>query len=48
MSREDQAKVLCAGGSLFRKLQVEPGLLILAFVLRAISERAFRQSLLMS
>jgi putative tricarboxylic transport membrane protein len=35
-------------GYFFRKLQFEPGPLILAFVLGSISERAFRQSLLMS
>ncbi|HSR12089.1 MAG TPA: tripartite tricarboxylate transporter permease, partial [Thermodesulfobacteriota bacterium] len=35
-------------GYLFRKLHFEPGPLILAFVLGTISERAFRQSLLMS
>jgi putative tricarboxylic transport membrane protein len=35
-------------GYFFRKLEFEPGPLILAFVLGAISERAFRQSLLMS
>jgi putative tricarboxylic transport membrane protein len=35
-------------GYFFRKLEFEPGPLILAFVLGAISERTFRQSLLMS
>ena len=35
-------------GYFFRKLQFEPGPLILAFVLGSISERTFRQSLLMS
>jgi len=35
-------------GYFFRKLEFEPGPLILAFVLGSISERAFRQSLLMS
>jgi putative tricarboxylic transport membrane protein len=35
-------------GYLFRKLEFEPGPLILAFVLGGISERTFRQSLLMS
>jgi putative tricarboxylic transport membrane protein len=35
-------------GYVFRKLAFEPGPLLLAFVLGTISERAFRQSLLMS
>ncbi len=35
-------------GYIFRKLAFEPGPLLLAFVLGTISERAFRQSLLMS
>jgi len=35
-------------GYILRKLAFEPGPLLLAFVLGTISERAFRQSLLMS
>jgi putative tricarboxylic transport membrane protein len=35
-------------GYIFRKLAFEPGPLLLAFVLGTISERSFRQSLLMS